>query len=167
MLERVESALFIVLLVLSSVMYIWAFICLAFQRTLPDEVAPPRITLVALGLCAAKAILGPSNAWLQTPLTILVLLPCLYAIFCILQNVIHARRLPLFHRQTVDRWAVVMIPPIFSVGLLSLQLTISDSQTSMLIDAFILVNLIPAVYLLTQMPLLMAGLRSKLSRNSA
>lgn len=164
---NLEPLFFTLLLLMSAAMYIWAFVCLAFQRTLPDEVAPPRITLVALGLCAAKAILGPSNVWLQMPLSILVMAPSLYAVGCVLNNVLRARRLPLLHRQQIDRWAVVMIPPILSVALLSLQLTVSDNQTSLLIDAFIFVNLFPAIYLLTQLPFALARVRAVLDRKPA
>ena len=112
-------------------------------------------------------ILGPANPWIQTLLTICVIGPCIYAVFSILKNVMNARHLPRDLRRTINRWASVMIPPICSVGLLSLQLTISDSQTSLLIDAFILVNLLPAIYLLTQVRHFTVKLRTLLERKRA
>ena len=51
-LQVLEPTILVLLLVLSTIMYAWAVIALIFQRALPEEVAPPRITLVALGVCA-------------------------------------------------------------------------------------------------------------------
>ena len=153
---------FIVLLLLSCVMYSWAFLQLLTQRTLPSAVAPPRITLLALGLCALKAILGPTVGWLQTPITATVIATCLFAIGCILRNVVLARRLPPAERTSIDRWAVLMIPPICGIGLLSLQLSITDAQINLLINGFIFANILPAIYLLVQLPFKLS--RKQLSR---
>jgi hypothetical protein len=146
------AALFILLLLLSCVMYSWAFLQLLTQRTLPSSVAPPRITLLALGLCALKAILGPTVGWLQMPVTVTIIATCLFAIGTILRNVVLARRLPPAERSSIDRWAVMMIPPVSGIGLLSLQLSITDAQINLLINGFIIANLLPAIYLLVQLP---------------
>jgi hypothetical protein len=160
LLQNIETFVFIVLLLLSCVMYSWAFFRLIAQRTLPDAVAPPRITLLALGLCALKAILGASVAWLQMPITVIVIVTCTFAVAGIFRNVFLARRLPLEERTSVDRWAVLMIPPICGIALLSLQLSITDAQVNLLINGFIFANVIPAGYFLVQLPFVLARRRA-------
>jgi hypothetical protein len=153
-LQVVEPPLFIALLLLSCIMYSWAFLQLLTQRTLPGAVAPPRITLLALGLCAFKAILGPTVNLIQIPLTLVVIGTVLFAVGSIARKVLQARRLPLAERTSIDRWAVLMIPPISGIGLLSLQLSITDAQINLLINGFVFANIIPAIYMLVQLSLM-------------
>ncbi len=150
-LAGIETAILLLLLSITAVIYLWAIYRLVRQGVLPAGIAPPRITLAAIGTCAARAI-PELPGFLQLPLTCVVIGLSLFAISCIIRNVIAARRLPLAQRTLINLWAAILIPPIIGVGLLPFELTLSTNNLSLLIDAFIFANTIPAIYIIVQVP---------------
>ena len=147
-----QFAVLMILLVLSAVVYAVALCVILMRRTLPDQIAPDRMVLVGLGLAAGKTVLGPYIPAITPSLAGLCILACGYAIMRTMKTVIESRRLPLLERTEIDRWAAILIPPIAGIALLSLYDTVPDRDFGRIIDAFIVVNIIPALYLLIQIP---------------
>lgn len=137
------------LLIITSCAYVIGLFILIVRRCVPEEVAPPRVeAFAALGLCAAKAIVGPSLPSLLLPISFLIVLATVFAVVKMLRVAIASFEAPPAARAIIQRWTAILIPPVASIGLLGIFDTLPQDDGQALINAFVVVNIIPAAYAL-------------------
>jgi len=141
-----------VCLIATLACYLIALMLLVTRWVIPQHAGPPVYeTRAALLLVSAQEVVGSSVATLQMPLIGLSVLACGYALIALLRQVVQVRHMLPEERRQVQQWAAVIAPSYVSLALLALRHTLPDTLAPDIFDLFLLINLVPACYLIVRL----------------